>query len=357
MRTHLSRAGSGFEPHARQLFLSIVSALGFVLLASCARSPEAPRPEGDAEGPLVVYAYDSFTAEWGPGPALAALYEKRTGRKLELVSKGDAGQVLAAALLEKGAPAADVYLGIDDRLAPRAFAAGVLEPYRPDGSARVPAELVMDAEWRLTPYDWGAFAVIWDSERLAVPPASLAELAAPEFRKKLILMDARTSTPGLGFAAWTLGVYGEEGLAGYWRDLKGSVLTVAPGWDLGYGLFTAGEAPLVLSYTTSPAYHVEYEGTARYKALVFPEGHPWQIEGAGIAKGTRRPAAAREFIELLLDPEFQALIPTTQWMYPVVPDTPLPASFEAAPKPGRSPAVEPGVLERALDTIAAELAS
>ncbi|MBN1243142.1 MAG: thiamine ABC transporter substrate-binding protein [Spirochaetales bacterium] len=356
MRTHLYRAGNGFEPRARQLFVSIVFALLVILAASCAKSPEAPRPEGDAEGPLVVYAYDSFAAEWGPGPALAALYEKRTGRKLELVSKGDAGQVLAAALLEKGAPEADVYLGIDDRLAPRAFEAGVLEPYRPEGAARVPAELVMDAEWRLTPYDWGAFAIIWDSEKLATPPGSLAELAAPEYGKKLILMDARTSTPGLGFAAWTLGVYG-EGLSEYWRDLKDSILTVAPGWDLGYGLFTSGEAPLVLSYTTSPAYHVEYEGTDRYKALVFPEGHPWQIEGAGIARGTRRPAAARAFIELLLDPEFQILVPTTQWMYPVDPATPLPASFDAALKPGRAPAVEPDDLEKALGAIAAELAS
>jgi len=356
MRTHLSRAGGDSASPFRAVLSIIVSAILVVLVASCAKSPEPPSPEGDAEGSLIVYAYDSFTAEWGPGPVLAALYEKRTGRKLELVSKGDAGQVLAAALLGKGAPEADVYLGIDDRLAQRAFAAGVLEPYRPEGADRVPAELVMDAEWRLTPYDWGAFAVIWDSERLAVPPASLAELAAPEFRKKLILMDARTSTPGLGFAAWTLGVYG-EGLAEYWRSLKPSILTVAPGWDLGYGLFTAGEAPLVLSYTTSPAYHVEYEGTTRYKALVFPEGHPWQIEGAGVAKGTRRPAAARVFLDLLLDPEFQAVIPTTQWMYPVDPGTPLPASFEAAPKPARAPAVESGALERALETIAAELGS
>lgn len=355
MRTHLSRAG-GLLPRFRPVILSVALATLLVLAASCSKSTGAPRTEGDADGPLVVYAYDSFVAEWGPGPALAALYEQRSGRKLELVSKGDAGQVLAAALLEKGTPEADVYLGIDDRLASRAFAAGVLEPFKPARAARVPTELVMDAEWRLTPYDWGAFAIIWDSEKLATPPRSLAELAAPEFRKKLILMDPRTSTPGLGFAAWTLGVYG-EGYADYWHGLKSSILTVAPGWDLGYGLFTAGEAPLVLSYTTSPAYHVEYEGTARYQALVFPEGHPWQVEGAGIAKGTRRPLAARAFIELLLDPEFQALVPTTQWMYPVDPDTPLPASFDAAPKPGRAPRVESEALEKALGIIAAELGS
>jgi len=36
-------------------------------------------------------------------------------------------------------------------------------------------------------------------------------------------------------------------------------------------LFTQGEAPLVLSYSTSPAYHKAYENSERFKALQFTE--------------------------------------------------------------------------------------
>ena len=51
-----------------------------------------------------------------------------------------------------------------------------------------------------------------------------------------------------------------------WAKLKNRVLTVTPGWSEAYGLFTKGEAPMVLSYTTSPAYHMIAENTERYQA-------------------------------------------------------------------------------------------
>ena len=93
-----------------------------------------------------------------------------------------------------------------------------------------------------------------------------------EYAKKLILMDPRTSTPGLGFAAWTIAVFGSD-YESYWQKLKPAVLTMASGWSSGYGLFTKGEAPLVVSYVTSPAYHIYADKTNRYRALVFSEGH------------------------------------------------------------------------------------
>ena len=52
-----------------------------------------------------------------------------------------------------------------------------------------------------------------------------------------------------------------------WSRLRPRVLTVTPGWSEAYGLFVKGEAPLVLSYTTSPAYHRFAEKSERYAAL------------------------------------------------------------------------------------------
>ena len=52
-------------------------------------------------------------------------------------------------------------------------------------------------------------------------------------------MDPRMSTPGAGFLAWTMAVYGERH-TDYWERLKPNILTLAPGWDAGYGLFVAG---------------------------------------------------------------------------------------------------------------------
>jgi len=304
-------------------------------------SPAAPPPNE-----VVVWTYDSFVSEWGPGETVAARFEAATGRRIRWVSHGDAGAMLARLILEGGAAGADVILGLDQNMAGRALASGLLEGYKPAGAGGVFPELVLDDAWRLTPLDYSYFAIIYDSETVA-PPASLEDLAGPDYRDRLILMDPRTSSPGLGFLAWTQAIYGGEWTA-YWERLKPSILTVADGWDSGYGLFTAGEAPLVLSYTTSPGYHLEYEGTERFKAALFAQGHPIQIEAAALLKAAPNKAGGQAFLDFMLTPAFQEVIPLTNWMYPVI-DIPLPDSFRANPK-AATPLRPPAPMEQDLDT-------
>ena len=93
----------------------------------------------------------------------------------------------------------------------------------------------------------------------------------------------------------------------------------------------------MLSYVTSPAYHLEYEKTERYQAAVFQEGHYRQIEFAGILKGVKDSKLAREFIDFMLSKKFQNVIPLTNWMFPVVQHQALPDSFRIAPQPKTAP--------------------
>jgi thiamine transport system substrate-binding protein len=301
-------------------------------LVSCSR-----KGDSDAEGQrkLTVYTYDSFVADWSAGPKIGPLFEKATGIKVEFVAKGDGGQLLSSLILEGKRPRADIALGLDNFLAEKALNSGLFRAYKPAGIDSIPAELRFDPSNRLVPFDYGHFAIIWDSAKLARPPTSLADLVSPAFAKKLILMDPRSSTPGLGFLAWTEAAFG-EGWKDYWSKLKPSVLTMTPGWDTGYGLFTAGEAPLVLSYATSPAYHAETEKTDRYRALEFPEGHVAQVEVAGILSKALHPREAQAFMDFLVSPACQRELPLTQWMYPVLPGTELPASFSAALRPSKT---------------------
>jgi ABC transporter substrate-binding protein (ThiB subfamily) len=94
------------------------------------------------------------------------------------------------------------------------------------------------------------------------------------------------------------------------------VLTVTPGWSEAYGLFTSGEAPMVLSYTTSPAYHMVAEDTDRYQAAEFSEGHYLQIEVAGLLANAPDKDLARDFLGFMMTPGFQNEIPTNNWMLP-----------------------------------------
>ena len=290
-------------------------------------------PLNAKEADLTIYAYDSFVSEWGPAGKVIPAFEKLHGVKVNIISVGDAGQVLNRIILEKKKPKADIVLGIDNNLLSRAIDADVLMPYKSPNISLVPEELVFDKSFHVTPFDHGYFAIVYDSKRLSTPPESLEDLLKPEYRKKLIFQDPRTSSPGLGFLLWTVAVYGEE-YTDYWEKLQPNILTISEGWDTAYGLFTSGEAPMVLSYTTSPAYHVEYEETTRYRAAIFREGNYLQIEGMGIVKGSRHLPLAKKFIDFIITEDFQKEIPLTNWMFPVNPDVELPDSFDYAPKPG-----------------------
>ena len=140
-------------------------------------------------------------------------------------------------------------------------------------------------------------------------------------------------------------VYG-GGAADAWAKLKGRVLTVTPGWSEAYGLFTSGEAPMVLSYTTSPAYHVISEKTDRYKAAPFSEGHYLQVEVAGMTTTGADNPLSKAFLEFMTGPAFQDIIPETNWMFPAAgTGKPLDPAFDELVKPSKTLAFSPEEIE------------
>ena len=186
------------------------------------------------------------------------------------------------------------------------------------------------------PFDDGYFASVDDHTRTANPRRSLADLVDGDPTQKIIIQDPRTSTPGLGLLLWMRKVYGDDAPAA-WARLGRRVLTVTKSWSEAYGLFLKGEAPLVLSYTTSPAYHQIAEHDQRFAAAAFSEGHYMQVEVAARPATSRQPALARRFLEYLVSPAVQRIMPTGNWMFPVtdIGDA-LPDAFAALPRPATS---------------------
>ena len=105
-------------------------------------------------------------------------------------------------------------------------------------------------------------------------------------------------------------------------------MTVTPGWSEAYGLFLEGEADMVLSYTTSPAYHRIAESDDTKAAALFAEGQYLQIEVAGKIAASDQPELADQFLAFIGSEAFQSVIPQTNWMYPAVtPAAGLPEGF------------------------------
>ena len=283
---------------------------------------------------LTVYTYDSFVAEWGPGPAIKKSFEAECGCTLNWVAIQDGVAILNRLKLEGSATKADVVLGLDTNLIAEAKATGLFGAHGADlSSVSVPVDWSDDT---FVPYDFAHFAVIYDRNKITTPPTSLDQLVNGDENQKIVLQDPRTSTPGLGFLLWMKSVYGDNSGAA-WAKLKDRVLTVTPGWSEAYGLFTKGEAPMVLSYTTSPAYHMIAESSEQYAAASFSEGHYLQIEVAAAVKASPRSALAKQFLAFMTGPGFQDHIATKNWMFPAGKITSaLPEQFSTLVKPGKT---------------------
>lgn len=293
---------------------SPIIATGFALVASAAMAQDPV---------LIVYTYDSFVSDWGPGPAVEAAFEETCGCDLQFVGAGDGAALLARLFLEGAQTGADVVLGLDTNLIASARAMDLIADHGVDASG-----LTLPISWddpQFLPFDWGYFAFVHGTE-LENPPSNFRELAASDLR--IVIQDPRSSTPGLGLLMWIKAAYGADAAA-IWEGLADNIVTVTPGWSEAYGLYLEGEADMVLSYTTSPAYHLIAENDASHTAAAFDEGHYLQVEVAGVVSISDQPDLAREFLEFMISPAFQQIIPTTNWMYPAaLPVTDLPDGFE-----------------------------
>ena len=297
---------------------------------------------------LTVLTYDSFTSDWGPGPAVEKAFEATCACDLQFVPAGDGAALLARVQLEGAASEADVVLGLDTSLTAAATATGLFAPHGLTPETALPVDY---ADPLFLPFDWGWFAFVYDKTKLAQVPTSLEALAAIDL--KIVIEDPRSSTPGLGLLLWVKAAYGDR--AGeIWAALADNIVTVTPGWSEAYGLFLEGEADMVLSYTTSPAYHLLAVGDDSKAAALFDEGHYLQIEVAGKLAATDQPELADQFMAFMLTDAFQSAIPETNWMYPAVtPAAGLATGFDAF-RPAKSLLMSPAEAEAARDPALAE---
>ena len=303
--------------------MPVLAALLLTLTTAAPPAFAEDRPE------LTIYTYDAFAAEWGPGPQLKAGFEAECGCTVNFTAVDSSIGALRRVQLEGDTTTADIVLGLDTAVAGEARATGLFAPHGLDLSG-----LDLPIAWAdpdFVPVDYGYFGFVYDKTKLETPPESLAELAERD-DISILIQDPRSATPGLGLVLWIKAAYGDEAGA-LWEKLWDRVVTMTPDWSSAYNLFLGGEADMVLSYTTSPAYHAVAENDPNYASAPFDEGHYAQVEIAGIVKSSPHQELARSFLDWLVTPAAQAALPNTNWMYPVV-ELPEPApGFADLPVP------------------------
>ncbi len=321
----------------------VAGVVGYLVL-----SGYSPLSGGSAgENVVVVYTYESLLA-WGPDPD--AVYKKvfdgftnATGIKVEIRKFSDAGEMLSEVIrqVKEGKVEADVVIGIDNIQIIKAKEEGVLEPFIPSNIGEIYEWLVQDydPEHYAIPYDYGVIAFVYDTNY--INPDQMSNLTFESFYgdlgKTLVVEDPRTSSTGLAFLLYQIGVYEKylgKDWTQWWRDVKPKVVK---SWGDAYDLFLNEQYHIVVSYGTDPAYSYFFYNSTRYgAALATYNGKPlaWlQIEGIGIVKGAPHRKAAEKFVEWFLSKDVQEEIPLNNWMYPANKNVELPEAYKYAINP------------------------
>jgi thiamine transport system substrate-binding protein len=279
---------------------------------------------------LNVYAPDYFASEWGPGPVIKSSFEKICNCELKYFT----GDLLPRLRLEGNRTDADIVIGLDTDITKAARETGLFSNHNQD--IRV---LTLPIDWSdsvFLPFDWSYLAFVYNNKKIKNPPASFKELSSSTNNLKIIIQDPRTSISGLSLILWVKSIYGDQS-KDIWKKLAPKIVTVTKGWSEAYGMFLEGEADMVLSYTTSPAYHLIAEGDNTKSAAIFKEGHYMTIELAGKIKNTKNPKLADQFMSFIMSNTFQNAIPTSNWSYPSALDPKkMPLEFRNLPRPKKS---------------------
>ena len=113
---------------------------------------------------LIIYAYSSFAASWGPGPIIIEEFKKQCQCQVKLVDIGDGGGLISRLKLEGKSTKADILIGLDQNSLEK-ISGG-------------------DLGWKTKPqeFDYGPFAFVYNSELVSVPPTSLDDLLDPKWK-------------------------------------------------------------------------------------------------------------------------------------------------------------------------------
>ncbi len=265
---------------------------------------------------LRVYAYNSFTSKWGPGPALKELFEKQCGCRVEFAEGSNAGILLQKLKIEGESLGADLVIGLDqldlqkalDSLKWQQLNVGSL-----DWEDQIKPAL---ANNYFIPYDWGALTFMGKKDGLN--PRRLQDLLDPAFKDRILIEDPRTSSPGFQFLNWVIKAKGEAAGFQFLEKLFLQGNLSVPSWSTAMGLFNKNPGQVVFTYVASPLYYLIEEKKSDYVAFEMEEALPMQVEFLAIPYFCRRCELSEKFVNMILSIEGQKILMQKNFMLPVL---------------------------------------
>lgn len=259
---------------------------------------------------LRVMTYSSFLNIFGPGEHIKKEFEKICACHIKWIRVTDSTLFIQRLHLKKDGFKTDVVLGLDQLSLKNAE----LLPWKniiiDKNIFTSPAKNFVSHKF--IPYDWSPMSFISKIKRDKI---NLKDLLNQEFKYKISLPYPRTSTVGFQFYYWIWSVFKNK-TADFLKDLKSQLYGMSPSWSISYALFQRGHVLLSFSYLSSLLYHAQQKQKDFY-AVSFKQGHPFQVELAGVSGFCTQCELAQKFVHFLLTPAIQQILYKKNYMLPV----------------------------------------
>ena len=310
-------------------------------------------PAGDTT--LVIYTYPSFLGGSACNPAgnvtSVAFGPFEAAHHVIIELECPAGTLLSTLLSQEGSPGADLVLGLDEITAPVAEADGLVIPYRPPAMANVSPAIAgeLSADDGVVPYEYGYLAIDYNLSFAAQTAGAVDRATFPDFTsnatwaKGLLTENPEYDITGEEFLVWQIEYYEavlHQNWETFWQDLWAEGLPPpATSWGEAYDEFLqpTGNPPMVVSYSTDPAYAAYYDESGVFNSTVSwwnGTAYGWRtIYGMGIVRGSPHLALDQEFENWFLNGTVQTVLPETEWEYPANDTVEVPSVFNASVDP------------------------
>ena len=280
---------------------------------------------------IVVYGPESM--KWIESSA-GTIFKEKTGVDIKFIPIDG---LIPRMKLEKRNPKADIVVGLTDINYLEAKKELLIKNYKPTTASNiVNKDFIIDSEWSVTPIDYGMLALNYNYEKLNKDLKTFEELKT--YSKELLVQDPRGFT-GEGFMLWTIAVYGENWLK-FWEDLKPAILTTSSGWSDSFAKFSVGEGAIMSGYASSSLYFYQDGNGDKYKSYIPEEGGYVYIEGAALVNKKNIKESSQQFLDFILEPEFQKLALEKNYMFPVI-DYKLPEDYKLVPTTNKIVKLDP----------------
>lgn len=262
---------------------------------------------------LIIYAPSSFSDSYGPGPLLKEQFEKVCQCTVEFIDAGSSDAVIQQMALDPERRV-DLLLGIDvfqiESLAKsvrlKSINRAVIE-WHPEVARHIFSD-------RILPFDWSPMGFIYREGKTKIY-TSWSDLLASGTKSSLALQEPSLTSTGLQWLYWFFVLNGIDSLK--LKSFNQLAHSYSPSWSGAYGLFRAGQTPIVFSYLTSLLYHWFEKNERAVQFMSFEEGHPISIEYAAIPNSCWNCGAAESFLQLMLSPAGQEILYKKNFMLPV----------------------------------------